>query len=153
LPTIGSVCSGGRYDNLAGLYTKQDLPGIGASLGLDRLLAAMEELEMIEKVRTPAAVLVTYFDRDRLGDYLRLASRVRAAGVGVEVFPDAKKLKQQLKYADQRGFRVALIAGSREFDANTCQVKDLQTGQSEECSLADDGKSVIEAIGRIIASE
>ncbi len=150
LPTIGSVCSGGRYDNLAGLYTKQDLPGIGASLGLDRLLAAMKELEMVEKVRTPAEVLVTYFDRDRLGDYLRLASQVRATGVGVEVFPDAKKLKQQLRYADQRGFRVALIAGSREFDANTCQVKDLQTGQSEECSLADDAKTLIEAVQRII---
>lgn len=152
LPTIGSVCSGGRYDNLAGLYTKQDLPGIGASLGLDRLLAAMEELEMVEKVRTPAEVLVAYFDRDRLGDYLRLASHVRAAGVGVEVFPDAKKLKQQLKYADQRGFRVALIAGSREFEANTCQVKDLQTGESEECSLADDAKALIEAVQRIIAT-
>jgi len=152
LPTIGSVCSGGRYDNLAGLYTKQDLPGIGASLGLDRLLAAMEELEMVEKVRTPAEVLVTYFDRDRLGDYLRLASQVRAAGVGVEVFPDPKKLKQQLKYADQRGFRVALIAGSREFDANTCQVKDLQTGESEECSLANDATAVIEAVQRIVAT-
>lgn len=152
LPTIGSVCSGGRYDNLAGLYTKQDLPGIGASLGLDRLLAAMEELEMLEKVRTPAEVLVTYFDRDRLGDYLRLASQVRATGVGVEVFPDAKKLKQQLRYADQRGFRVALIAGSREFDANTCQVKNLQTGQSEECSLADDAKALIEAVQRIVGA-
>jgi len=150
LPTIGSVCSGGRYDDLAGLYTKQDLPGIGASLGLDRLLAAMEELGMIAKVRTPAEVLVTYFDRERLGDYLRLAGQVRATGVGVEVFPDAKKLKQQLRYADQRGFRVALIAGSREFETNTCQVKDLQTGQSEECSLADDAKAVIEAIRRMI---
>ena len=66
LPTIGSVCSGGRYDNLAGLFTKQELPGIGASLGLDRLLAAMEELGMIEKVATPAQVLLTYFAQDQL---------------------------------------------------------------------------------------
>ena len=66
LPTIGSVCSGGRYDNLAGLYTKQELPGIGASLGLDRLLAAMEELGMVGKVRTPADVFVAFFDANRL---------------------------------------------------------------------------------------
>jgi len=66
LPGIGSVCSGGRYDNLAGLYTKQQLPGIGASLGLDRLLAAMEELGLTEKASTPAEVFLPYFDRDRL---------------------------------------------------------------------------------------
>ena len=112
LPGIGSVCSGGRYDNLAGLYTSQELPGIGASLGLDRLLAAMEELGMIEKVATPAPVFIPYFDADRLHDYLRLAAALRAAGIGVEVFPEPKKLGQQLKYADRRGFRVALIAGA-----------------------------------------
>ena len=115
LPGIGSVCSGGRYDNLAGLFTSQELPGIGASLGLDRLLAAMEELGMIEKVSTPAPVFIPYFDKDRLHDYLRLAAALRAAGIGVEVFPDPKKLGQQLKYADRRGFRIALIAGGNEF--------------------------------------
>jgi histidyl-tRNA synthetase len=135
IPTIGSICSGGRYDNLAGLFTKQELPGIGASLGLDRLLAALEELKLVEKVRTPAPVLIAYFDKDRLYDYLRLAAALRAAGLGVEVFPEPKKLGQQLAYADRRGFRVALIAGQREFDAGVCQVKDLQSGQSTEVSL------------------
>src|SRR6185295_2946367 len=62
LPGIGSVCSGGRYDNLAELYTSQPLPGIGASLGLDRLLAAMEELHMLPQASTPADVFVAYFD-------------------------------------------------------------------------------------------
>ncbi len=151
LPAIGSVCSGGRYDNLAGTYSKQDLPGIGASLGLDRLLAAMEALEMIQRVRTPAEVLITYFDKERLNDYLRLAGQIRSAGVGVEVYPDPKKLKQQLKYADQRGFRVALIAGSREFDENCCQVKNLQTGDAISCSLDDDAQAVVEAVRQIVA--
>jgi histidyl-tRNA synthetase len=136
LPTIGSICSGGRYDNLAGLFTKQELPGIGASLGLDRLLAALEELGMIEKVRTPAPVLIAYFDKDRLDDYLSLAATIRAAGIGVEVFPEPKKLGQQLAYADRRGFRVALIAGQREFDAGTCQVKDLASGEAQDAPLA-----------------
>lgn len=139
LPTIGSVCSGGRYDNLASLFTKQELPGVGASLGLDRLLAAMEELKMIEAVRTPAPVLVAYFDKQRLHDYLKLAAIVRRAGIGVELYPEPRKLGQQLKYADGRGFRLALIAGANEFAANTCQVKDLQSGASTEISLAGDG--------------
>jgi histidyl-tRNA synthetase len=145
LPTIGSICSGGRYDNLAGLFTKQELPGIGASLGLDRLLAALEELGMIEKVRTPAPVLVAFFDKDRLDDYLRLAATIRAAGIGVEVYPEPKKLGQQLQYADRRGFRVALIAGQREFDAGVCQVKDLQSGQAIDVSLTSAGALVAAA--------
>ncbi|MHB1038411.1 MAG: histidine--tRNA ligase [Pirellulales bacterium] len=150
MPGIGSVCSGGRYDNLAGLYTSEELPGIGASLGLDRLLAAMEELGMIEKVGTPAEVFVPYFDKDRLCDYLRLAARFRAAGMGVEVFPDPKRLGQQLKYADRRGFRVALIAGGDEFAAGRCQVKDLATGTKEDVPLEDDAASLIAAVRRIL---
>lgn len=151
LPTIGSVCSGGRYDNLAALFTSQELPGIGASLGLDRLLAALEELGRIEKVRTPAPVFVAFFDKDRLNDYISLAAAVRSAGIGVEVFPDAKKLGQQLQYADKRGFRVALIAGSRELDAKTCQVKDLQKQAATEISLADGPEALIAAIRAILA--
>lgn len=146
LPTIGSVCSGGRYDNLAGLFTKQELPGIGASLGLDRLLAAMEELGMVEKVRTTAPVIIPYFEADRLADYLKLAALVRAAGIGVEVYPDAKKLGQQLKYADSRGHLAAIIVGEREFASNSCQVKNLKTGESQIVSLASDASSVIDVL-------
>jgi histidyl-tRNA synthetase len=150
LPTIGSICSGGRYDNLAALFTKQELPGIGASLGLDRLLAALEELGVIEKVRTPAPVLIAYFDASRLDDYLRLATTLRAAGIGVEVYPEPKKLGQQLQYADRRGFRVAIIAGQREFDAGVIQIKNLATGQAAEFPVADSNRlieAVREAVG------
>ena len=150
MPDIGSVCSGGRYDNLAGLYTKQTLPGIGASLGLDRLLAAMEELEMIEKIRTPAEVFIPYFDPGRLGDYLRIAACLRAADIGVEVFPDTKKLGQQLKYADQRGFQIALIAGGDEFSANLCQIKHLPTKSTQEVSLENNATAVIEAVRHLL---
>jgi histidyl-tRNA synthetase len=125
LPSIGSVCSGGRYDNLAGLFTKEHLPGVGASLGLDRLLAAMEQLKMLPATRTPAPVMIAYFDAARLNDYVRLASHLRQHGVGCELYPEAKKLGAQLKYADQRGFRIGIIAGSREFDSGVVQVKDL----------------------------
>jgi histidyl-tRNA synthetase len=153
LPGIGSVCSGGRYDNLAELFTAQELPGVGASLGLDRLLAAMEELKMIEKVATPAPVFIPFFEPARLHDYLKLASALRAAGIGVEVFPDAKKLGQQLKYADRRGFRVALIAGGNEFAAGIIQVKNLQSTEKKDVPLESDAASVIKAVKEILQEE
>jgi histidyl-tRNA synthetase len=125
LPGIGSVASGGRYDNLAGLYTKEKLPGVGASLGLDRLLAALEELGRLPTAKTPAPVLICMFDAARRNDYLKLAAQLRAAGIGVEVYPEAKKLGKQLQYADKQGFRAALIAGENEFAAGQIQVKNL----------------------------
>ncbi len=152
LPQIGSVCSGGRYDNLAGMFTQQELPGIGGSLGLDRLLAAMEELGMLEKVATPAPVFIPYFDPKRLPDYLRLAAAIRAAGIGAEVYPEPKKLGQQLKYADRRGFRVAIVAGSDEFQSGSCQVKDLATGSQRSVPLEPDARSVVAAIQEILRS-
>ncbi len=135
LEGFGSVCSGGRYDNLAGLYTKQQLPGVGASLGLDRFLAALEVMGVLPKVSTPAPVLVVQFDGQRLADYVRMAARVRAEGIGVEVYPEAKKIGQQLKYAEQRGFRVALIAGPAEFERGEWKVKNLAT--REETAVAE----------------
>jgi histidyl-tRNA synthetase len=130
LPKIGSVCSGGRYDNLAELYTKQELPGVGASLGLDRLLEAMHQLNLIEKVSTPAPVFVVYFVESRLHDYLKIAAKIRAAGIGCEVYPEAKKIGKQLQYADKRGFRLAVVAGDDEFALGEVKIKDLKTGES-----------------------
>jgi histidyl-tRNA synthetase len=127
LPGIGSVCSGGRYDNLTGLYSKQSLPGVGASLGLDRLLAAMESLQMVPKVGTPAAVLIVQFMPDRLADYHRIARDLRRAGIGADVFAESKKVGAQLKYAERRGFRFAAIAGPDELAAGTIKLKSLAT--------------------------
>lgn len=137
LPGIGSVCSGGRYDNLAGLFTKERLPGVGASLGLDRLLAAMEELKLLTDESTPAPILVVQFSADRLGDYLRIGRTLRAAGLNTEVFPDAKPVGKQLKYADRKGFRAALIAGPDEFAAGVWQVKNLKTGAADQVAESD----------------
>jgi histidyl-tRNA synthetase len=135
LEKLGSVCSGGRYDNLAGLYTKQKLPGVGASLGLDRLLAALEMMGVLPKVSTPAPVLVVQFDSGRLADYVRLAGRLRAEGIGVEVYPEGKKVGKQLEYADQKGFRVALIGGPAELERGEWKVKNLAT--REEAAVPD----------------
>lgn len=146
LPRIGSVCSGGRYDNLAGLYTKQTLPGVGASLGLDRLLAAMEELGLLRKSATVAPVLVVQFSADRLGDYQKMARTLRAEGIAVEVYPDARKVGQQLQYAERRGFQAALIAGPDEFTHGVWKVKDLAQREEVTVSAAD----VVAAVRRVL---
>ncbi|MCS7022700.1 MAG: histidine--tRNA ligase [Gemmataceae bacterium] len=137
LPAIGSVCSGGRYDNLAGKYTRQVLPGVGASLGLDRLLAAMEHLghPLLQQRLTPADVLIVQFDAQHLADYHRLARQLRQAGITVEVYPEARKIGQQLAYAEKRGFRWAVIAGSEEFAQGLWKVKNLS--RREEIAVPD----------------
>jgi histidyl-tRNA synthetase len=149
LPKIGSVCSGGRYDNLAGLYTRQQLPGVGSSLGLDRLVAAMEEMKLLAKGSTPAPVLMIQFKPDYLGQYERLARTLRAEGIGVEVYPEAKKVPAQFKYAESRGFRVALIAGAEEFAQKVWKIKDLT--QRTENAVAE--AEVVRSIRAILAGQ
>jgi histidyl-tRNA synthetase len=136
LPGIGSICSGGRYDNLAGLYTKQHLPGVGASLGLDRLMAAMEKLDLLDSQSgTAVPVFVVCFADESFGRYIALSRRLRQAGIGVEFYPEAKGIGKQLKYADRRGFRFAVIGGPDELEKGIWQVKDLREGAS--CEVAD----------------
>lgn len=127
LPGIGSVCSGGRYDDLAGLYTKQKLPGVGASLGLDRLLSAMEELDLLPKSGTPADVLIAQLDAQLVGDYQRIARQLRAAGLGAEVFPEAKKPGAQMQYAEAKGYALAILAGAEDVGAGRVKLRTLAT--------------------------
>lgn len=150
IPEIGSVCSGGRYDDLASLYTKQRLPGVGASLGIDRLLAALEEIGRLPPAAAPAPILVVLFDADRAVDYVGLAATLRAAGLAVELYPDARKLAAQLKYADRKGHRLAVIVGEDEWIAGTAQVKDMSSGDSYTVSrvaLADQCRRLLGMAG------
>jgi len=138
LPEIGSVCSGGRYNELASLYTKQHLPGVGASIGLDRLLAAMEELHLAEGAPGRASVLVLFLDEALLGEYHRIAQSLRAAGMGAEVYPEKKKLAVQFAYAEKKGIPLAVVIGEQEAAAGTATLKDLRSRESfESLSPAD----------------
>lgn len=137
LPGIGSVCSGGRYDNLAELFTSQPLPGVGASLGLDRLLAAMEELGKLELSSTPSQILVTVFDPAWVADSFRIAKKLRENGLSVEVYTDQKKLGKQFQYADKKGIPLVLIAGEEERSSGQWQVKDLQSGEQNPVAESD----------------
>lgn len=144
LPSFGSICSGGRYDNLAQLYTKQQLPGIGASLGLDRLLAAMQQLDLIPNTKTTAEVMIVQFDKSKLSEYLKLAADLRSQGIAVELYPESKKLNQQFKYADRRGARAVIIAGTDEFASGVVQVKWLADGTQTELPLAENSNEIAE---------
>ena len=126
---FGSVASGGRYDNLASLFTARKLPGVGASIGLDRLLALMEEAGWMAGASTTADVLVANFPGGDPLDGVRLASRLRAAGVRVEMFPDAIQIGKQMGYGSARGHRLAVIVGPDERDREVFNLRDLATRQ------------------------
>jgi histidyl-tRNA synthetase len=146
LPGLGSICSGGRYDNLAGLYTKQPLPGVGASLGIDRLLAGLEELGRNATAETPAHLFLVHFSTQHLADYLRIAAALRGQGVAVEFFPEPKRLGQQLKLAAQRGFPLALIIGEDEFAKGSAQLKKLASEESVTIDWHGDTAVLVDAV-------
>ncbi len=132
LPDIGSVCSGGRYDELASLYTRQSLPGVGASIGVDRLMAAMEELGIHGGSRSVPSVLVLFLEEDLLGRYHSFAQAIREAGLAAEVYPEKKKLAVQFSYAEKRGVPLALVCGAEEAASGTVALKDLRTRESHD---------------------
>lgn len=137
-PTLGSVCSGGRYDNLAGTFGGESFPGVGISIGLSRLLSRLFEAGLVKAdTTTTAPVLVTVMEPARIGDYLRFAARLREAGIGTEIYLEKAGLGAQLKFANRKGFRLAVIAGSNEFAAGTLQIKDLLSGQPVSCAAAE----------------
>ncbi len=108
---FGSVASGGRYDNLTRLFTDQPLPGVGASIGLDRLLALLEEAGWSKGPSTTVPVLVPNFPGADPRHAVALAARLRAAGIGAEVYPDPIQAGKQLQYGSTRGHRLAVIVG------------------------------------------
>jgi histidyl-tRNA synthetase len=125
-PEVGSICSGGRYDDLASNYAKQPLPGVGISIGLTRLLHRLFELGVVRTSgSTPAQVLVTLLDPAGLAQALSMASELRGHDIRTELFTEGKKLGAQLKYASQRGHRLALIVGEDEAAKNEVTIKDL----------------------------
>lgn len=124
-PEFGSVCSGGRYENLAGYYTKSKLPGVGISIGLTRLFDVFLTHDLLPLAPPPVEVLVTQMETERRADYLALAARLRAEGFRTENYLEPAKLDKQLKYADKTGVPVVLLMGSNELAAGTVMVKDM----------------------------
>lgn len=126
-PSIGSICSGGRYENLAENFSKKRYPGVGISIGLSRLLGELIEKQILNVgAQSIAPVLVTVQDQSYMQRYLEITAKLRAAGIKTEIYLEPKKLKKQLAHADKKGMKIALIAGETEFANGEVQVKDLQ---------------------------
>lgn len=138
LPDIGSICSGGRYDNLVSVYSKQQLSGVGGSFGLDRMLAALEELGKLAKRQSTAQVLVTVLDANTEAACASLAQQVRDVGIATELYPEVGKLGNQLKYASRKGIPFVIISGKTELERRLFSVKDLSSGaQTDNISGAE----------------
>jgi histidyl-tRNA synthetase len=135
----GSLGGGGRYDGLIGMFSGEDIPACGFSLGLERILVVMAERGMFPAdVQKPSAdVLVTVFDAQTVPDALRLAADLRDAGLRVEMYPEPDKLGKQLKYAGAKGIPFAAIAGGDEIAANEVTIKNLATGDQRRVPRAD----------------
>ena len=129
-PEIGSVCSGGRYDNLAGYYTTQSLPGVGISIGLTRLFYVLDEQGLLNsEINTaPADALVIPMTADRTAA-ISIAQSLRSAGVRAQVYGEQKKFKQKMTYANKLGVPYIVLLGDDEIAANKCSVKDMRTGE------------------------
>lgn len=135
-PGIGSICSGGRYDDLAGYFINRKLPGVGISIGATRLLSRLFKAGILKpSSSTMSPVLVTSMDESRMMDYLQMASTLREAGINTEVYLEPKKIGVQMKFANRKKFRVVVIVGESEFLKNTVLVKNLISGEQEEVSI------------------
>lgn len=131
-PQIGSVCSGGRYENLASHYTKSRLPGVGISIGATRLFWQLREAGIVSTAESSVEVMVGLVDDSRLPDSLDIARRLRAAGINAEVQLEAKKLAKQFQYADRAGIRFVILFGDEEAARGVVKVKDLKSQEQFE---------------------
>ena len=130
MPDIGSICSGGRYDNLASLYSKEAISGVGSSIGLDRLIAALESLGKVQPKQSYAAVAIACADEGKAGLYQALAGRFREKGVPCEVFFSADKLTKQFMLAEKKGASWLVIPGDDPLGPLT--LRDLAKRENRE---------------------
>lgn len=143
LPSIGSVCSGGRYDNLAGLYMKEKLPGVGSSIGLDRLIAGLSELGITNAKGSYLDVEIFNTDENLNVQYQELAAKLRKEGISVEVFPDTVKINKQYSVTDKKQIPWGIMLSSNSETANTITLKNLKTREIfESISIEDAARKI-----------
>ena len=147
-PEIGSVCSGGRYDDLAGYYTDKALPGVGIAIGLTRLFYVLQEQGMLSDTlpTAPAEVLVLPMTKD-VAAAARVATALRTAGIRTQLYTEPKKFKAKMSYADRLGFPFVAILGEDELAAGKLSLKNMKTG--EQTLL--DPEQAAEAVKRAMA--
>ena len=144
-PQIGSICSGGRYDNLASHYSKSKLPGVGISIGLTRLFYQLREAGLVGTADSSVDVLVALLDDAGLDAALAMSQRLRAAGLNVETQLEPRKLAKQFQYADKAGIRFVVMRGEDEAARGVVAVKDLRRGQQFEVADAELADALLRA--------
>ena len=146
-PEIGSICSGGRYDNLAEYYTDKQLPGVGISIGLTRLFYVLEEQGYLndQLITAPADVLILPMTDD-LSPAIAFATRLRAAGVRAQLYTEQKKFKQKMAYADRLGVPFAAFLGEDEIKQSKVSLKDMTTGEQRLLDAGEAAEAVLDAL-------
>ena len=131
-----SICGGGRYDDLTGIFGLPGMSGVGISFGADRICDVLEELNLFPaNVESSLDLLFINFGDDDIPYSLQLVDKVRAAGINAEMYPDAAKMKKQFSYADARKIPFVVMAGSEERAASTLMLKDMKTGDQQKMDL------------------
>ena len=134
---IGSICGGGRYDNLTGIFGLPDLSGVGISFGADRIYDVLVGLNLFpEALESSTQLLFAVMGADELRYVLPIAKALREAGVAVEVYPEATKLKKQFDYADKKAIPFISINGSTEMEAGTVNIKNLRSGSQQAFAVS-----------------
>ncbi len=124
----GSVGGGGRYDNLIGMFSGQNIPAVGFAFGFDRIIEAMEELGLFPKELSETKALVTIFSKEFFSNSAELAQELRKEGISTDLYPDEDiKLEKQLKYADKKGIKFVIVLGPEEIKNDKVTVKNLET--------------------------
>lgn len=137
-PRIGSICSGGRYDNLTENFGNKHLPGVGISIGLSRLLSELIESDVMD-VGLPSVtpVMVTVLDKSYLNKYLHITSMLREAGINTEIYLEEKRIQKQISTASKKGIPYIIIAGDNEFKNDSVLVKKLEDETQDAISISD----------------
>ena len=146
-PEIGSVCSGGRYDNLAGYYIDKQLPGVGISIGLTRLFYVLDEQGLLNPQLSgaPADALVLPMTGD-MGAAIALAETLRSAGLRVQLYGEQKKFKQKMAYANKLGVPFAVLLGEDEIAEGVCSVKNMVTGEQQKLTPGEAAQAIRTAV-------
>ena len=152
-PEIGSVCSGGRYDNLAEFYTDKQLPGVGISIGLTRLFYVLQEQGLLsdEFISAPCDALVIPMTED-MSFAVSAATALRAAGVRTQLYGEKKKFKAKMSYADKLAIPFVVLVGEDEIAEEKLSVKDMRSGQQQKLALSEAGGYILEAVKRLNSS-
>lgn len=133
---IGSICGGGRYDDLTGIFGLSDVSGVGISFGADRVYDVMNELDLFpEEAGVSSRVLFVNFGEEEEKFCLALVNKLRKAGISTELFPESAKMKKQMGYANKKGIPFVALVGSEEMKSGALTIKDMTTGEQFKCNL------------------